>query len=443
MSSSILHHPRSIREIIPVDMHRVSCIVLGGGRGTRLFPLTATRSKPAISFGGRYRLIDVPISNAVNSGCYKISIITQFLSSSIHRHIVQAYHMDQFSSGFIDILAAEQKPTQKTWFQGTADAVRQNRHALVDIAADYFLILSGDQLYNMNFRKMVAYAQTTDADLLIAALPVKKEEAKKLGLLKVKENHEVVDFVEKPEEPAVLDEYSLPPSFLEHEGFTPFGEKRHLGSMGIYLFKRDVLFQLLENNPGVDFGKELIPDKVKKGGVYAFIYDGYWEDIGTIKTFYDANMALTEPLPKFNCYDENNPIYTSAHQLPGPKIFNTKITNSIIGEGSIIEAKEVVRSVLGTRSIVRRGTVIKNSYIMGNDDYEPPVTDSPHFPERLEIGEECLIEKAIIDKNVFLGKGVRLINEKGLDHYDGDHLYVRDGIIVVTRGATLPDGFTF
>jgi len=405
--------------------------------------LTHTRCKPAISFGGRYRLIDVPISNAVNSGCYKISIVTQFLSSSIHRHIFQAYHMDQFSSGFIDLLAAEQKPSEETWFQGTADAVRQHYHSLVDIAADYFLILSGDQLYNMNFRKMVAYARSTKADLLVAALPIDRQQAKRMGVLKVKDNHEIVDFHEKPEEDNILDDFQLLPDFLEHEGFDAHGERTHLGSMGIYLFKRDVLFDLLDKQRGDDFGKHLIPHKVSLGNSYAFIFDGYWEDIGTIGSFYEANIALTKPFPKFNCYDEVNPIYTAAHQLPAPKIFDTKIIHSIICEGSIIEAKEIENSILGFRSIVRKGSVIRDSYIMGNDDYRPPVGDSPHYPEKVEIGEDCLIEKAIVDKNVCLGKGVRLINERGLQHYDGDHLYVRDGIIVVTRGACFPDGFTF
>ena len=351
--------------------------------------------------------------------------------------------MDQFSSGFIDILAAEQKPLKEAWFQGTADAVRQNYHSLVDIAADYFLILSGDQLYNFNFRRMVAYARSTNADLLIAALPIDRDQAKRMGVLKVKDNHEIVDFYEKPEEDRELDDYELSPKFLEQEGFSLHSDRRHLGSMGIYLFKRDVLFEILEKNQGVDFGKHLIPHKVGLGNTYAFVYDGYWEDIGTIRSFYEANIALTRPFPKFNCYDEENPIYTSTHQLPAPKIFDTKISHSIICEGGIIEAEEIADSILGSRAIVRSGTTIERSYVMGNDDYQPPVSDSPHFPERLEIGEDCLIRNAIIDKNVCFGKGVRLVNERGLDHYDGDHLYVRDGITVVTRGATFPDGFTF
>lgn len=424
-------------------MDRISCIILGGGQGTRLFPLTETRCKPAICFGGRYRLIDVPISNAVNSGCYKISIITQFLSSSIHRHIFQSYHMDQFSSGFIDILAAEQKPAEEKWFQGTADAVRQNFHSLVDIAADYFLILSGDQLYNINFQNLVAYAKLTDADLVVASLPINQQLASRMGILKVSDDHEIVDFLEKPTDPKDFAHFKLSPEFLEHESFDPQTEKKFLASMGIYLFKREVLFDLLDRYKGDDFGKHIIPAKVKEGGTYTFIYDGYWEDIGTIKTFYDANIALTEPFPKFNCYDEESPIYTSNYQLPGAKIFDTKITHSIICEGAIIEAKEVVHSILGPRTIVDKGTVIEDSYLMGNDDYHPPVKESPHYPKKIGIGKDCLIRKAIIDKNIYMGKGVRLINEKGLNNYDGDHLYVRDGIIVVTRGASFPDGFTF
>ncbi len=433
MSHSLIHsHPKGEKELAFVDMDRVACVILGGGQGTRLYPLTETKCKPAIWFGGRYRLIDVPVSNAVNSGCYKIAILTQFLSSSLHRHILQTYHMDQFSSGFIDVLAAEQTPTSTEWFQGTADAVRQNYHSLVDIAADYFLILSGDQLYNMDFRKMIAFAEDIDADLVIGAIPVDKEQATRMGILKINDEKKVYDFVEKSKDPRVLDEFAMP------------GSGDCLASMGIYCFKRDLLFSLLDEQKGVDFGKHLIPYQVKEGGVYAYQHDGYWEDIGTIKSFYEANIALTDPLPKFNCYDEVNPIFAQQTQLPGPKIFDTKITHSIICEGAIIEAKEITHSIIGPKTILKKGTVIEYSYIMGNEQYQPPVKDSPHYPKRMGIGKNCIVRKAIIDKNVYMGNGVKLINEKGIENYDSDnHLYVRDGVIVVTRGASFPDGFTF
>jgi glucose-1-phosphate adenylyltransferase len=428
----IQSHSKMEKELVPVDMHRVVCVILGGGQGSRLYPLTETKCKPAIWFGGRYRLIDVPVSNAVNSGCYKIAILTQFLSSSLHRHILQTYHMDQFSSGFIDVLAAEQTPTSKEWFQGTADAVRQNYHSLVDIAADYFLILSGDQLYNMDFRKMIAFAEEREADLVIGAIPVDKDQASRMGLLKINEKKEIVDFVEKPDDPKILNDFKIP------------GSSDCLASMGIYCFKRDLLFSILDEHEGVDFGKHLIPHQVEHGGAYAYPHDGYWEDIGTIKSFYEANIALTEPLPRFNCYDEINPIFAQQTQLPGPKIFDTKITHSIICEGAIVEAKEITHSIIGPKTILRKGSVVEYSYIMGNEQYEPPVKDSPHYPKSMGIGENCVIRKAIIDKNVYMGDGVKLINEKGLDHYDSDdHLFVRDGVIVVTRGASFPDGFTF
>ncbi len=433
MSHSLIHsHPKAEKELAYVDMDRVACVILGGGQGTRLYPLTETKCKPAIWFGGRYRLIDVPVSNAVNSGCYKIAILTQFLSSSLHRHILQTYHMDQFSSGFIDVLAAEQTPTSTEWFQGTADAVRQNYHSLVDIAADYFLILSGDQLYNMDFRKMIVFAEDVGADLVIGAIPVDKEQASRMGILKIDDEKKIYDFVEKPKDPKVLDEFVLP------------GSGDCLASMGIYCFKRDLLFSLLDEQKGVDFGKHLIPHQVNRGGVWAYQHDGYWEDIGTIKSFYEANIALTDPMPKFNCYDEVNPIFAQQTQLPGPKIFDTKITHSIICEGAIIEAKEIKHSIIGPKTILKKGTVIEYSYIMGNEQYLPPVKDSPHYPKRMGIGENCVIRKAIIDKNVYMGNGVKLINEKGIENYDSDnHLYVRDGVIVVTRGASFPDGFTF
>lgn len=424
-----------------VDMNRVATIILGGGQGTRLFPLTMTRCKPAICFGGRYRLIDVPVSNAINSDCHKIFIITQFLSSSIHRHIFQTYHMDAFSNGFIEILAAEEKPTQKEWFQGTADAVRQNLEYFIETPADYFLILSGDQLYNMDFRKMVHFAKKTDADLVIAALPVVAEEAKRMGVIQVDQNDFVTNFYEKPQEQDVLAQLKTDPSTLQKVGILPDSERHYLGSMGIYLFKRQVLIKLLQQDPREDFGKHLIPLKVKQGNVAAFLFDSYWEDIGTIESFFNANIALTQPYAPFNCYDENFPIFTSPYCLPGPKISNSKITNAIICEGSMIEAEEVTNSILGPRTVVKKGAVIRDSYLMGNDFYTPPVTDSSHFPEELHVGEKCLIRHAILDKNVYLGKGVQLINEKKLSYYNGDHVYIRDGIIVVTRGAHLPDGF--
>jgi glucose-1-phosphate adenylyltransferase len=414
-------------------MRRVASIVLGGGQGTRLFPLTLTRCKPAITFGGRYRLVDVPVSNSINSGIHKIFVVTQFLSTSLHQHISSTYQFDKFSGGFIELLAAEQKPSHSSWFQGTADAVRQNMDYFIEVPADYFLILAGDQLYNIDFRQMLAHARQSDADLTIACLPVGEKDASRMGLLKRSETGAVIDFIEKPSDPALLDRFSV--------GSDATGQRSFLGSMGIYLFKRQALIKLLRQDLREDFGKHLIPTKIAEGSVTPFVYDGYWEDIGTIEAFYKANMNLTEDNPSFNCYDENNTVFTSSYNLPGPKIRDCRITQSIICEGSVIDAHSVQRSIVGTRSSIGHGTVIEDSYLMGNDYLHPPVAESSRFPHAFGIGQDCLIQRAIIDKHVLIGDAVQLINKKQLAHYNGDNIYIRDGVIIVTRGATIPSGF--
>lgn len=425
-----------------VDMSRVACIILGGGQGSRLHPLTASRCKPAMSFGGRYLLIDIPISNSLNSDCHKIFILTQFLSASLHRHIFRTYHLDTFSSGFIEVLTAEQKPNASSWFQGTADAVRQNLEYLIETPVDYYLILSGDQLYSMDYRHMMQFAIETDADLVIAAQPATKQEAKRMGILKVNQHAFITDFVEKPQEEAVLEEFKVSPYAFEKFNLIPDPERTHIGSMGIYLFKRETLINLLKNDPREDFGKHLIPKQVASGKTAAYLFDGYWEDIGTIESFYNANIALTKPHPPINLYDPANPIYSARLNLPGPKIHKAEIEYSIICEGSVIEASSVTNSILGPRTVIQKGTVIKNSYLMGNEFYYPPVRDTHRFPNELHIGKNCRIEGAIIDKNVRIGNDVKLINENKLSTYSSEHIYIRDGVIIVPCGANLPDGFT-
>lgn len=424
-----------------VDVNRVGCIILSGGQGTRLFPLTETRCKPAIYFGGRYRLIDVPLSSSINSNCRKIFIVTQFLSSSLHRHILQTYHLDSFSPGFIDILTAEQKPKTKGWFQGTADAVRQNMEYFMETPVDYFLILSGDQLYNIDFQKIFAFAKQTDADLVIASLPVEEKDAKRLGILQIDHEQKIVNFVEKPQDKAILDQIRTAPATLEKIGLAHDSPRSYLGSMGIYLFKREALFNLLSEDPREDFGKHLIPTKVKQGNVFAYVYDGYWEDIGTIESFYQANMALTQSDSPFDCYNENNPIYATRLNLPGPKIYSTQVNNSILCEGSIIEADEVTHSILGPRSVVKKGAIIRDSYIMGNDYYYPPFSSNDASKGDPVINENCIIRNTIIDKNATIGKNVQLINKNKLSHYNGEQIFIRDGITIVMRGAVIPDGF--
>jgi glucose-1-phosphate adenylyltransferase len=424
-----------------IDMRGVACIILGGGEGKRLFPLTHSCCKPAISFGGRYRLIDVPISNSLHSDVQKIFVLTQFLSSSLHKHIFQTYRQEAFASGFIEVLGVEQRPNKAIWYQGTADAVRQNIDYLLETPAEYFLILSGDQLYHMNFRDMVHAAIQKDVDVLVATLPVHEADATRMGIMKVNEDHHIIDFQEKPTDPKVLQKMKTAPAILETMGLNTRSDQCFLGSMGIYLFKREALFDLLQQDERDDFGKHLIPTQVKKGNIAAFVHTGYWEDIGTIESFYRANMELTSAAPPFDCHNEKQPIYSTRFHLPGAKIEATMVEQSIICEGTICHAHSVIRSILGQRSVVGKGTVIKDAYIMGSDFYTAPVKDSIAIPDHFSIGENCYIEKAIIDKNVYIGNSVRLENRKQLNHFDGDYLYIRDGIIVVPRGSSIPDGF--
>jgi len=423
-------YPAKKRSSHVLDMDNVCCLILGGGQGTRLHPLTLTRSKPAISFGGRYRLIDVPISNAVNSHIHKIFVVTQFLSSSLHRHIFQTYHLSTFSQGFIEVLTAEQKPEKNLWYQGTADAVRQNIEYLLETPAEYFLILSGDQLYHMEFQRMIEWAIEKDADVVVAALPVAEKDATRMGIMKINNNHAIVDFAEKPKDPAVLAEFN-----------TKLDEKApYLASMGIYLFKRKALFDLLQSDPRDDFGKHLIPSKVKTGSIFAYPHEGYWEDIGTIDSYHKANIALTSHNAPFNFYNENAPIYSARMNLPSPKILSTEINNAIIADGVISQADEVSDSILGPRTVLKRGAIIRSSYIIGNDFYEAPHPIS-HLSPELFIDENAIIKNAIIDKNVHIGKNVQLINKNHLTHYDSPNAYIRDGIIVIPQGAVIPNNF--
>lgn len=442
LSRSIPNAVESGRHARNVDMRTLAAIVLGGGQGSRLYPLTVSRCKPAISFGGNFRLIDVALSNSIHSGCDQIYIITQFLSCSLHKHIFQTYQGHRaFSHGFIDLLPAEQKPSNNQWYQGTADAVRQNLYYISEAPVDYFLILSGDQLYHMNFREMYAFGQQTDADVVIAALPIDAEEAKRMGVMNIDEAARIVDFTEKPQSTELLDAFQLPERTRRLFGLEATDPRRYLCSMGIYLFKRDYMMELLKSDQREDFGKHLLPTAIKEGNVYAFLHKSYWEDIGTVKSFYEANMALTGPNPPFNCFDEQYPLIKSSNALPGTKVSKTKISNSIICEGSLIEAEEITNSIIGPRSIIKEGCSIHNSYLMGNDFYTPPLR-TDHFPLTLKIEEGCFIKNAIIDKDVHIGRNVKLLNKQNLAYYDGDQVFIRDNIIVVARGATLADGFT-
>jgi len=419
----------------------VATVVLAGGQGTRLFPLTLRHCKPAVYFGGLYRLIDIPISNALNSDMRQIFVIAQYLSTELHHHLSQTYQFENIQKGSLDFLTPQERPDgEKVWFDGTADAVRKNLESILESPADYFLILSGDQLYNIDFQKMLEFTIEKDADLTIASLPVNENDASRLGVLKINNQSKIDDFFEKPKEPDVLNSFKISKNFFEENKLAIEKGKTHLGSMGIYIFKRNVLASLLVEDNREDFGKHLIPFQIKKGRSFAYVYDGYWEDIGTIQSFYNANMALTNNTLGLDTYDESHPIYSRQFHLPGPRILDTKITNSIICDGSVIMGKEIINSIIGLRSHIKKGTTIKNSIICPNHYYfRPPHQE--HLPETFGVGENCLIENAIIDEHVLIGNNVKLLNKEKRLNYDGNGVYVRDGIIVVTAGTYLPDNF--
>lgn len=421
---------------------QVATIILAGGQGTRLYPLTLNHCKPAVSYGGRYKLIDVPISNSLNSDFRQIFILAQHLSTELQHHINQTYHFDPYHPGSIDVLTPERTSDgEVNWFTGSADAVRKSLPHLLRSTADYFLILCGDQLYNINFQGMLEFSIEKDADVTIAALPVREKEALRMGLLQIDTQDKIHIFHEKPglEE---ISPFVLSKTFYEKRGVKEPGPCHFLGSMGIYIFKRDALISLLREDPGDDFGKHILYTATRSRNVFAFIYDGYWEDIGTVASYYEANLILTHSDQGLNTYDERNPIYTRPSYLPGPKIQSTKIVQSIICEGCIIEAAEIIHSIIGVRSHIKKGTIIKDSVLMGNHFYMPPLHDDKPIAHDFWIGENCLIEKAIIDEHVRIGNNVRLVNKDGKTNYDGDKIFIRDGIIIVTAGANIPDNFT-
>lgn len=421
------------------DMKKVCSVILCGGEGTRLHPLTLSRAKPSINFGGSYRLIDIPLSFSLHANCLKTFVVTQFFSSSLHDHIFQTYMQGQHS-GKIEILTAEQKPSQKNWFQGTADAVRQNLGRLLEFPCDYFLILSGDQVYDFSFEKMLQTLIQTKSDAVIASIPLPESKIKGLGLLKVDEEGIIRDFYEKPDDKNILKNLKHTPSTFKKLGIQALKARPYLGSMGIYLFKRKVLSDLLRSDLREDFGKHLIPSLIKNGRVATFIHGGYWEDIGTISTFYQANMHLTEQAPPFQLYDEARPILTAKCHLPPPKIFSSKIDQTLLSKGVFLDRVKISKSIIGPRSKVLQGTKIEASYLMGSDYYTKEIEGESGSKEPL-VGPNCHIKRAIIDKNVRIGSGVKLLNLQNLSHFDGENVFIRDGIIIVPKGADLPDGF--
>ncbi len=416
--------------------HSVISIVLGGGRGTRLFPLTYSRSKPAVPIAGKYRLVDIPISNCLNAGYNKILVLTQFNSASLNSHIKNTYHFDIFSRGFVDILAAEQNVENEQWYQGTADAVRQSMKHITD-EYDYVLILSGDQLYQMDFRELIEFHCENKGDITVATIPVNAKDATGFGILKSDENNKITSFVEKPAFD-VLQDWKSEVSEKNHaEG------KEFLASMGIYVFNKKVLTKLFEEDPGDDFGKDLIPNAITNGyNTLSFQYDGYWTDIGTIESFFEANMDLTAEMPKFNLFS-HSPIFTRARMLPPSKINGSYVSKAIFGDGCIILADKIENAVIGNRTRIDTGSSIINSYIMGSDYYEDTESLKMNIANgnvNLGIGKYCFIERAILDKNCRIGNHVKIIGGNHMPDGDFDTYSVKDGIVVVKKGATIPDG---
>lgn len=414
-------------------------VILGGGAGSRLYPLTASRSKPAVPIAGKYRLVDIPISNCLNSGINRMFVLTQYNSASLNRHIKNTYHFSAFSSAFVDILAAEQTPDSQTWYQGTADAVRQSLKHIGPFESEYVLILSGDQLYQMDLMEMVRNHKEKGADISIGTIPVDAKEASDFGIMKMDDNHMITSFTEKPKQDVLGDWVSDTGDAMRAKG------RVYLASMGIYIFNRKLMFHLLQDEfkDATDFGKEIIPKSLENYKVASYQYDGYWTDIGNISSFFDANLGLTQDLPEFNLFDNNRSIYTRARMLPPAKISGTTLEKTIISEGCIINASRIEHSVIGIRTRVGNGTTIVNSFLMGNDYFET-LDEIEHARSHglptVGIGHRCYIKNAIVDKNCRIGDDVRINGGSHLPNSDHSLYTVKDGIVVIKKGAVLNNG---
>lgn len=429
-------------------MKNVVAVILGGGRGTRLMPLTGYRSKPAVPLAGKYRLIDIPISNCINSGVNHAYVLTQFLSVSLHQHIRGTYRFDAFSGGFVEILAAQQTmedDEKKDWYQGTADAVRKNLNYVLESSFDYVLILSGDQLYRMDFQRMLEDHQRSNAEVTIAAKPVDRAQASGLGLMQADDSGRVTGFVEKPQTKEEQDKAAVDPAWIDARGIKSNG-RDCLASMGIYLFNKQVLIDMLADESQSDFGKEIFPAAIDSRRVQLHLFDGYWEDIGTIRSFYESNLEMAQANPPFSLSSATSPIYTRPRFLPPTRVDGAEVTRSLIADGCVIEpGAKIDNSVIGLRCRIGRDVTIRNTVLMGSDYYETKANiaenDAAGLP-RVGVGPGAVIDGAIIDKNVRVGAGVRIVNDKGEDDYDGNSgCVVRDGVIVVPKNASLPSGW--
>src|SRR5512136_1343371 len=419
----------------------VLSVIMGGGQGTRLFPLTKERAKPAVPLAGKYRLVDIPISNCINSGLRRIYLLTQFNSASLHRHISQSYKFDHFSGGFVEILAAEQTYADTSWYQGTADAVRKNMAHFMNHEWDYLLILSGDALYRMDFRKIIQQHIETAADITVATIPVGRLQAQSLGIMQVDAERRITRFVEKPKDPAVQDSLKLP-----HEWYAQLGIKGDsdlfLASMGIYVFNRDVIRRLLDNAL-TDFGKHIIPTAIQNLKVFSYVFQGYWEDIGTIRAFFEANLDVTNELPRFNFFDMSAPIFSRPRFLPGSKINGAQIDHAVISDGCIINRAVIAHSIVGLRTIVGSGTVLNRVIVLGSDYYESLESILEHEKAgkpRIGIGANCRIENTIVDKNARIGNNVVISPAGKPEKVDHPNYYIRDGIVIIPKNGVIPHG---
>jgi glucose-1-phosphate adenylyltransferase len=436
-SDSLAKNPAQAGALPPGTLQRTLAIIMGGGAGSRLFPLTKDRAKPAVPLGGKYRIVDIPISNCLNSGLRSIYVLTQFNSMSLHRHIQASYKFDNFSRSFVDILAAQQTLAGSQWYQGTADAVRQNMRYFLESPFDYYLILSGDQLYRMDFRALLHQHIRLGADITLATKPVALRQVSEFGIMQSGVDRRITRFVEKPTDEAILQEMKMSRELLGAIGSNE-DEELFQASMGIYVFNREVLIQSLQNDL-FDFGKHIIPLSIQDRHVSAFIFQGYWEDIGTVRAFYEANLDLTDVVPEYSFFEPEAPIYTHPRFLPGSKINGATLRQAIISDGCIISDAHLERCVVGIRSVIQSGATIRNSIVMGADYFELERTDPSQLP--MGIGRNCVIDRAIIDKNARIADGVVITPEGKPPNLDAENYFIRDGIVVVPKNAVIPSGF--
>jgi len=414
-------------------MNDVLTLVLGGGRGTRLFPLTYHRAKPAVPIGGKYRLIDIPLSNCLHAGLKRIYVLTQFNSASLNRHITQTYRLDLFSGGFVEVLAAEQTPEGERWFQGTADAVRQAARHFRDVEAEYYLILAGDHVYRMDLAELVEAHIERKADITIAAQPVSFDDASSMGIFRFDAGGQIVGFEEKPSPERLAEMGSSAPASWPGAMLTP--DRPFVASMGLYVFSRDVLYEVLASDRAVDFGREIMPHALTTHRVHAYLYRGFWADVGTVASFYEVNLMLTRRGAPFNFYHPTRPIYTRQRFLPAARVHACRIDEALVAEGAYLDTCEVLQSVIGVRGSIHRGARVSRSILLGADLYEEQVGDLP-----LGVGRDAVLDRVIVDKNARIGEGARLVNDRGIQDADGDGYYVRGGIIIVPKNGVVKPG---